>query len=658
MHEIPQEKGKNQFQHFMNNIPIRGVFCLSVIQILMLLPFYLPEAKPTLYFKYKSIWQIELYLPVISILLGHSFLSYAILAGIVFITSKRWVIIGEIMLYLQCLLMLVSVYYYIYFGGYPKIQVIYDFIGSPATGFGYGMTVIGLNDTLIISLICLISFVLIKYALQPLRRCRNCTDIFVFSTIIGVSLISTGLYLTNMPKSRNIFGVAQYHTLPAYMWWGSLISSSSGNSVDLVKKYIPIKNQTKFNFPINAPDHIILIVAESIRADHLPFYGYERNTMPRLSMNSDEWIVFENFYSSEPLTSAALASALGSRYLAISYDQYATKTNSLLFWKLLSQNLYQTSIFSSGSLKWGNMFELISADRVNYILSYNTASEEEKHLFSLPDRIDYHLNDWVILKHYENICRKVTSNRKRTISVFYTVNTHFPYYSIQEDRKFYPTLQEENHSSNTCSAPHSFSRCIEARERCINTYDNSIVTFDRFLNELLMMLKEHNMLERSLLIVTADHGECFGEHDNFFHGSNLFNETVHIPLLIRVGRGLPEIRTRLEHNREEVYSTVDFAPTILESVGIEQPDTFKGTSMLSLTPKPYDILVITTLGKKVAVISKKRKYIYDTETKEALTFDLLADPKEVKNLWINNASNLSSFLKTLEMRQIISRSTQ
>jgi arylsulfatase A-like enzyme len=140
-----------------------------------------------------------------------------------------------------------------------------------------------------------------------------------------------------------------------------------------------------------------------------------------------------------------------------------------------------------------------------------------------------------------------------------------------------------------------------------------------------MMLKEHNMLQRSMLIVTADHGECFGEHDTFFHGSNLFNETVHIPLLIRVGRGLPEIRTRLDQNREEVYSTVDFAPTILESVGIKQPETFKGISMFSLMPKPYDILTITTLGKKVAVISKKRKHIYDIETREALTFDLLTD---------------------------------
>ena len=240
MNEITQKKAKYFFQHFMNNIPVRGAFCLSIVQVLMLLPFYLPEAKPTLYFKYKSIWQIELYLPVISVLLGHSFLSYSILAGIVLITSKRWMIIGEIMLYLQCLLMLVSVYYYIYFGGYPKIQVIYDFIGSPATGLGYGMTVIGLNEILIIFLICVISFMLIKYALKPLRHCRNCADIFVFSMIIGVSFISTGLYLTNMPKARNNFGVAQYHTLPAYMWWGSLISNSSGNSVDLVKEYIPV----------------------------------------------------------------------------------------------------------------------------------------------------------------------------------------------------------------------------------------------------------------------------------------------------------------------------------------------------------------------------------------------------------------------------------
>jgi len=363
-------------------------------------------------------------------------------------------------------------------------------------------------------------------------------------------------------------------------------------------------------------------------------------------------------FSSEPLTSAALASALGSRYLAIGYDQYVTKTNSLLFWKILSQNLYQTSIFSSGSLKWGNMYDLISADRVNYILSYNTTSKDEKHIYSLPDRIDYHLNDWIILKHYEKICRKVTSNKQRSISLFYTVNTHFPYYSIKEDRKFYPNLQGECPSSSTCSASHSFSICLKEQERCVNSYDNGIITFDRFLNKLLIILKEHKMLHRSMLIVTADHGECFGEHETFFHGSNLFNETVHIPLLIRVGRDLPEIRTRLKHNREEVYSTVDFAPTILESVGIKQPETFEGTSMLSLTPKPYDILAVTTLGKKVTIVTKERKHIYDTETRKALTFDLISDHEELNNLWSHNEINLSYFLKTLEKQQIIDRTIQ
>ena len=639
-------------------ISFHGAICLTLIQLLVFVPFFFPKAKPPLYFKYTSLKQYDLFFPVVSILLGHSFICFSAMAFLILITNYRLLIVGGIILYFQFFAMLVSVYYYLYFGGYPKLQVIYDIIQSPKTVIGYGLSIADKNEILVIVFFSLLSIILIKCALNPLRRHENCLHSFLFSLLIGSSLTGAGLYMTQMPNMRNIFGVAQYHTHPSYMWWGSLTTKSRGNSVELVKKYIPTAGKSKVYSPFKAPDHIVLIIAESQRSDHYSFYGYERNTTPRLFKKKSEWIVFKNFYTSEPLTSAALASAIGSRYLAISNDQHQVRTNSLIFWEHLSKKSYRPSIFSSGRLKWGNMYVLIGADQIEDVFSYDRASKNEKHTFELPDRIDYHLNDWIVLKHYRNFIKSITVNKRRSISLFYLVNTHFPYFSFKEDRKFYPSLNRMSASASSSSNIRSFSNCLIEQQKCINSYDNSILSFDRFLEELLVMLSKFNILQSSLIIVTSDHGECFGEHHTFFHGSTLYNEITHIPLLIRVGRNLPELKARLSANRNNVYSMVDIAPTLLESAGIRQPDTFHGTSMLSTYPKPYEILVVTTLGKKVAIVTTTHKYIYDLETRKAFDFNMISDHQELNNLWVHNESNLTSFLKTLETRQIISRTAQ
>jgi arylsulfatase A-like enzyme len=111
------------------------------------------------------------------------------------------------------------------------------------------------------------------------------------------------------------------------------------------------------------------------------------------------------------------------------------------------------------------------------------------------------------------------------------------------------------------------------REVLISLYDASIRYVDAAIGQLLDELKKLNLYDDTVIIITADHGEEFGEHGRFNHGG-LYDTVIHVPLVIAnsgAGEGLVI---------ERQVSLIDLAPTILDLVGIESANNFQGRSLL------------------------------------------------------------------------------
>jgi arylsulfatase A-like enzyme len=105
-----------------------------------------------------------------------------------------------------------------------------------------------------------------------------------------------------------------------------------------------------------------------------------------------------------------------------------------------------------------------------------------------------------------------------------------------------------------------------------DTYDASVLAIDAALARLLEALEERGIGPRAVLVITADHGEEFRDHGGMGHGRTLYEEVLHVPLLIRTpGQTRGRVLGRL-------VSSIDLAPTVLEVVGVDSPSTFEGVS--------------------------------------------------------------------------------
>ena len=108
-------------------------------------------------------------------------------------------------------------------------------------------------------------------------------------------------------------------------------------------------------------------------------------------------------------------------------------------------------------------------------------------------------------------------------------------------------------------------------------YDGEIAYMDAALGRLLAGLRSLGVYDRSLIAVAADHGEAFGEHGEQSHGLFLYDDTLHVPLLIKLpGKNAGEARVAVR------VGLVDLAPTILEGLGIAPPAAMQGASLLRL----------------------------------------------------------------------------
>jgi len=174
-------------------------------------------------------------------------------------------------------------------------------------------------------------------------------------------------------------------------------------------------------------------------------------------------------------------------------------------------------------------------------------------------------------------------------------------------------------------------------------YDATVSETDAALEPLLARLRESGLLESTIVVVVADHGEAFREHGTLFHANGLHNEVLHVPLLMRVPGLAPA-------TIDAPVSLIDLAPTLLELTGAAPLDAVQGVSLVPLLRggEPPDRVLLSQdcppIGKSAngtrveithsALIGSRFKLIRivgEDESTDSL-YDLVADPGETHDL--------------------------
>jgi arylsulfatase A-like enzyme len=163
----------------------------------------------------------------------------------------------------------------------------------------------------------------------------------------------------------------------------------------------------------------------------------------------------------------------------------------------------------------------------------------------------------------------------------------------------------------------------------LNRYLNALKADDEAFGMLMEGLKRRKMLEKTLIILTADHGEAFGTHDQVIHASKIYEENVHVPFIMYN----PVLFKGGVNDR--VGGLIDIAPTISHLVGFKKPEEWQGKSVLSTTNKENNdraFLICPFNDFLFATRSRNWKYIYNAATNKAELYDLKSDSKELKNV--------------------------
>jgi len=337
-----------------------------------------------------------------------------------------------------------------------------------------------------------------------------------------------------------------------------------------------------------SPRNIILLSADALRADHLSCYGYHRETSPVLDEFAAESIQFENAYSASSHTREAVPALLTGEYPDVAVDDgYHLATDTVA--STLSEAGYATAGFHSNpfvSRAYGfdegfdhfdddlhlgqNKLVALAQRALDKLRNrhYARAPEINERSLTWVDSLDDD-QPFFLWNHY--------------------MDTHGPYEPPGE----YATLYTDQEISDR-DAQSLYQRAIDdpdsisddERQLLIDLYDAEIRYNDEHLGAFFDGLRERGLLEESLVIVTADHGDAFGEHGYYEHPRYLHEEITRVPLIASASPESSETKAALR-------STIDIAATVYDEVGVSRQTS--GESLL------YD-----TSSKQRSIISQAR----------------------------------------------------
>jgi arylsulfatase A-like enzyme len=176
-------------------------------------------------------------------------------------------------------------------------------------------------------------------------------------------------------------------------------------------------------------------------------------------------------------------------------------------------------------------------------------------------------------------------------------------------------------------------------------YVREVALVDAQLKRYLELLDSSPFKDRVITIVTADHGEAFGEHNNKHHTSTVYDEVLRVPLMVRTP-GAPARRIA------EPVSLMDLGPTILDLFGLPTPGHFMGESLVPFLEgrsRQFTRPIVVDSGRRIQAMFFRdgKKIILDTRTGVTQLYDLVADPREKKNLVETQAEDAAECLAAL-----------
>lgn len=289
--------------------------------------------------------------------------------------------------------------------------------------------------------------------------------------------------------------------------------------------------------------NVVLVSIDTLRADHVGAYGYDRPTTPHLDTLASSGVVFENAISQSSWTRPAHMSMFTGLhphehgFVGLS-DRHRLEGSTPTLASELREHGYATVAFTGG---------VNVAATYGFDVGFDLFRSNGRNFRDNLEETRYWLDEQATEPFF---------------LFWHGYDAHTPYKNDPVDRTALglPATRKRQALGRTCRRKNSG----QGIRTVIDEYDAAVHHADRYLGKLLSELRSRDLLERTIVIVLSDHGEEFLDHDACFHLNTLYREVLHVPLVVSApglqARRVPAL----------VPGSVSIANTILDLVGVER----------------------------------------------------------------------------------------
>ncbi|MEM1177370.1 MAG: sulfatase [Acidobacteriota bacterium] len=398
----------------------------------------------------------------------------------------------------------------------------------------------------------------------------------------------------------------------------------------------------RYSFPTPP---ILIFDIDTLRADHLGCYGYERDTSPHIDRFSAEAALFEWVFSQGPNTPPSQASILTALYPTshgrIDHDDALPEEAETLA-ELLTDAGYRSAALVDGGLMAAGFgmeqgfesyddeaggLEKIGPKMLDWLDAHLTDPERQDEPFFLfvhtyDVHSPYEVTPWRFRQRYVDEVEEKPSEEYRGNMSKFMADTWNARYQPEA-----PQLSEAE------------------LDWAIAMYDGGIRHVDDWFSRLRQSLEAHGVWDEMIIAIISDHGDTFQEHDTLFH-EQIYTPVARIPMLIRFPEG------RHAGVYSDVVESIDLMPTLLDAVGVSAPAKIHGQNLrpvmegeagdgIAITESPYR-------GRRLAAANRRVRLLHTKKTGESELFRYRDDPLEMRDVIWEYPQESARLLDALE----------
>lgn len=324
--------------------------------------------------------------------------------------------------------------------------------------------------------------------------------------------------------------------------------------------------------------NVLVIVVDTLRADHLPSYGYSTGSTPNLDAFARDAIRFDQAFANASWTRPSFASILTGRYP--SSHGVMAKTDALpSSLTTLAEAYREQGFYTSGVVTNYNVGPYFNFDQgfdaynympPSFVLGADDSAAKlllvqflRQRIESLRDRT-FGVQPGTTYQPAPAVNAQILAGIERApqgqpwMMFAGYMDPHDPYYAHPYNGEAY------SRAAHPSPTPDEAAHLTEL-------YDGEITYWDEHFGALVAELQRRGLYDDLTIVITADHGEEFCEHGGFFHGTTLYDEQVHVPLFVKLPRG--------QRGGEVVnhwVQSIDIMPSLLREAGLTVPEGVQG----------------------------------------------------------------------------------